>query len=85
MKRYYICQRHLARRSGLARAKALTNIILLDVGVDERDLGLVRGVLQRRLDDLVHRSDTGASGDHQQVGREVSAGEGQQWVGAKGL
>jgi hypothetical protein len=55
---------------GVAR---LTNVVLVDIGVNESKLSLVLGVLNRSLDDLVHRSDSGTTSDHEKMGGEVLA------------
>lgn len=46
------------------------DVLLVDVGVDEGDGGVVEGVLQGGFDDLDHGGDTGAAGDHADVRRE---------------
>lgn len=51
----------------------LTDVIFIDVGVDERDLGTVFCILHRRLDDLVHGGDTRSTSDHQKMRSEVSS------------
>jgi len=53
--------------SGLARQKLLTDIRLVDVGIDECELGLVVLVFDGRLDNLEHGSDTGSTSNHEHV------------------
>lgn len=55
----------------LVKCRALTNVVLVDVGVDKAELGLVVGVLERALDNLEHGGDTGTTGDHEEVGGKV--------------
>ena len=52
----------------------LTNIILLDVGVNQSHLRVVTGVFHGRFDDLVHWGNTRSTGDHEQVRGEVAPG-----------
>lgn len=46
------------------------NILRVHVGVNQTELGLIRGVLERSTDDLEHRCDTGTSCDHAEGTRE---------------
>lgn len=43
------------------------NVLLADVAEDERNLGLVIGVVEDGADELVHGSDTGAAGNEGDV------------------
>ena len=45
----------------------LTNIVLVDISVDETKLRFVFGIFERRLDDLVHGCDSSPASDHKQV------------------
>ena len=47
------------------------DILGVNVGVDEANLGLVRRVLESSTDDLEHGSDSGSSGDHAKLARQV--------------
>ena len=50
-----------------------TDVILVDIGVDQAQLSLVLGVFERRFDDLVHGRDTGSAGNHEQMRDHVGA------------
>jgi hypothetical protein len=51
----------------------LTDIRLVDVGVDESELGLVLLVFDGRLDDLEHGGDTSPTSNHEHVRGESRA------------
>ena len=43
----------------------------IDVGVDEGDFCLIRGIFESSTDDLEHGSDTGSSSDHSELARQI--------------
>lgn len=47
------------------------NILHVDVGVDEAELGFVLGVLESGTDDLEHGSDSGSTSDHSEFTSQV--------------
>jgi len=47
------------------------DILRVHIGVDEANLGLVRGVLENSTDDLEHGSDSGPSSNHSELTRQV--------------
>lgn len=49
----------------------LTDVKLVNVGIHKGKLGLVVGVLQAALDDLVHGGDASTASDHEEVRGEV--------------
>jgi hypothetical protein len=53
--------------------RSLTDIVFVNVGVDQAQFGLVLRILDGCFDDLVHRGDTRSSSDHEQMGRQVFA------------
>lgn len=49
------------------------DIILIDVGVDEGELGRVTRVEERVASDLEHRSNTSTTSDHAELRRQVGS------------
>jgi len=56
-------------RSQLIQFSFEQDILRVYVGIDEANLGLVRGVLENSTNDLEHGSDSGASSDHTELTR----------------
>ena len=46
------------------------DVVMVHVGVDERELGTVQWVLKGRADDLEHRCDAGSASNHTNFARE---------------
>lgn len=47
------------------------DIFLVNIGVDEAELGFVHRILECSTDDLEHGSDSGPSSDHSELTRQV--------------
>ena len=69
----YVENRESSRVTGnqLIQFRLEQDILWVNIGVDEADLGFVLGVFKSCADDLEHRGDSSSTSDHSELTRQV--------------